>query len=124
MKLKNKIAAALMIVTAGSMFFATAPAKAEEITAGNVEPAKAGYGYHHGRGCPPPPPPDFGGPRGPREPRDFPPHHHHFGPRGHVPPPPPDFGGPRGPRGPREPRHMPPPEFRGYRGSIGVPPRN
>lgn len=113
MKLKNKIAAALMIVTAGSMFFATAPAKAEE--------TKTGYGYHHGRGCPPSPPPDFGGPRGPRGPRDFPPHHHHFGPRGHVPPPPPDFGGPRGPR---EPRHMPPPEFRGYRGSIGVPPRN
>ena len=95
-KANKKLAAVFTLIIAGSIFYVTSPAKAEEkakadlmITLGYYF---GDYGHHYRPGphVPPPPPPP-------------PPPHHHGGPHGPgYMPPPPHHGGPQGPG------HMPP----------------
>ena len=112
---KTKIAAALMIMTAGSVMLAGNTAGAEEVKAsrhhGHMPPPREfREPPHHGPHNPPPPPEWRGHPHhGPHNPP--PPHHH--GPHN---PPPPHHHGPHNP--------PPPPHHRGPHGrDIGVEPR-
>ncbi len=117
--MKTKIAAALMIVTAGSVLLAGNTAGAEEIKAsrhhGHMPPPREWREPpHHGPHHPPPPhgfrEPPHHGPHHPPPMHGFrePPHH---GPH-HPPPPPHEW------REHHHHRDIPP-----YRGEIGVPPR-
>ena len=94
---KTKIAAALMIMTAGSVMLAGNTAGAEEVKAsrhhGHMPPPREfREPPHHGPHNLPPPPHEWRGHphHGPHNPP--PPHHH--GP--HNPPPPPHHRGPHG----------------------------
>lgn len=118
--MKTKIAAALMIITAGSVLLAGNTAGAEEIKAsrhhGHMPPPREWReSPHHGPHHPPPP-------HGFREPPHHAPHHPplpmhgfreppHHGPH-HPPPPPHEW------REHHHHRDIPP-----HRGEIGVPPR-
>ncbi len=118
---KTKIAAALMIMTAGSVLLAGNTAGAEEVKAsrhhGHMPPPREfREPPHHGPHNPPPPPHEWRG-------------HPHHGP--HNPPPPPEWRGHphHGPHNPPPPHHHgphnpPPPHHRGPHGrDIGVEPR-
>ena len=113
---KTKIAAALMIMTAGSVMLAGNTAGAEEVKAsrhhGHMPPPREfREPPHHGPHNLPPPPHEWRGHphHGPHNPP--PPHHH--GPHN---PPPPHHHGPHNP--------PPPPHHRGPHGrDIGVEPR-
>ena len=94
----KKLAVVLTLVTAGSIFYATAPASAKGMELEGVEIV---FGRHHD--APPPPPP--------------PPHHYHDM---HMPPPPPPHA--------HHHHHMPPhrgPEMWAHRpGGPGPEPRH
>ncbi|MBR1486518.1 MAG: hypothetical protein IJ597_04610 [Synergistaceae bacterium] len=113
MKNKNKnkkLAAAFIVIAAGSVFYGATKSEARGIDDFGIQIT---FGHHRGYDEPPPPPPP-------------PPPHHHY--HAHMPPPPPpppphhhfhDHRGPEfwdrgpGPRGSRGPRgHMPPPPRR------------
>ena len=113
-QLNKKLAAVLIAVAAGSVFYGTAQAEAQEkMKLDNIEIIfRSGHRDRYWNPAQPPPPPP-------------PPHHHrgpgprHFGPHAHMPPPlhhggprpePRDFG-PRGPQGGPGP-HTPPPPHR------------
>ena len=75
MKTSRKLAAALAVFAAGSVFFGSLPAKAEGI---ELNEMKIVVSRHHGDMPPPPHHPEHFGPHG------HGPHHpEHFGPHGH-----------------------------------------